>query len=203
MNNIYKDIPNVLKGNVRISSVTITTATVASLSISSMTVSSFTATNATITTNLTIPNGITNTDAAAFGQLAVFQIKMASTTTPTATTATTYQNTGLSGYITPSSSAHRILIMVTGSAQCTNINADGLYARIFNGSTGLNTDPQSDVAGGGTATGVRIPAGYNWIDSPASTSTQNYLFKIRTTGGACTASFVNTGTGVMIMEEIL
>lgn len=184
VNNICDNILNPIINNE-----TVQSETVKSLTVSSMTVSSFTATNGTFTAKLTVPNGSSATDAAAFGQLHLMQIPVYCVATSVfTTTSTSYQTSNLSCTITPASSVSHVLVMT--HIVC-NGAAGGSDVSIFRGSTDL---------GSGSANGFeflgnnqRFPMAAFVLDSPNTTSATTYSVKIKNDSGASTSSAGITG----------
>ncbi len=189
LDNVYHDIQYPV-----ISSGKATKFNAALLTVSTMTVSSATITNLSVT-NLA---GIT------VGKIK--QMVKATTTSPTATTSSTYQNTGLTANITPSSSSSLILIIAScGSLRNTNpatTNATLTLAR--GGSNLVGANGILSVGTSALATGIDMPTTFAYVDSPASTSSLTYTVQVRSSDNVNSVSFnVQSETASIVLLEVL
>ena len=141
----------------------------------------------------------------------MLQVVQASTATAVTFATTTYQDTGLSGTITPTSATSKILVLVNQQVYILAGSGGSLSAtiKLLRGSTDIY-QPQSNKQGFGL---TNAPAGrydlqlmypITYLDSPASTSATTYKLQ-----GAClnTSTQVNfqqdnTGTSVITLIEI-
>lgn len=152
-----------------------------------------------------LADGTTATDAAAFGQIFYgFQAPVQSTnTTAFTTTSNAYQTTNCTATITPTSSAHRIKITVSGPIRNAAAAGAGVSAflTLANGTTSLASTANGFQQMGSLAT--VIPASINYIDSPATTSAVTYNVRIKNDDNTTTVGFGNGFETVMILEEIV
>jgi hypothetical protein len=135
-----------------------------------------------LTADSTAATGLKWADAAGGGK--VLQVVTATLVTTASTTSTTFTDTGLSASITPAATSSRILVIATICAGVTG-SASSNYS-LFRDTTNLltptspsNRNPSfmqypGDISG---STYFMIPATYNFVDSPSSTSSLTY--KIR------------------------
>ncbi len=189
MVNIYQNIQNPIIVNGKAESMTMTTGTITGIVASSITVNS----------KITVPNGSASTDAAAYGQIKYFQAVQATYTGSFTTTNSAYQATGFTVSITPSSASHRIKIIVNNILQISSTNQAGVTI-YRNGSdilSGTVWGFERLNSAGGT---IETTTGYEYIDSPATTSAVTYELRLRASGG--TAQIGDT-TICLIAEEIL
>jgi hypothetical protein len=106
----------------------------------------------------------------------VLQVVMGTTTTPVTTSSGTYQNTGLTATITPSSSSSKVLVLINQNG-CTKSAANantGISIRALRGTSSLGY-----LADGGLKTGTALLVqscsfGLSYLDSPATTSATVY-----------------------------
>lgn len=146
-----------------------------------------------------LANGTASTDAAAFGQIKVFQTIMGTLSGSFSTTNNTFTNTGLSVSITPTSASSKILIMVSG-AILQGTNTVDAYLTIARSTTNLGGT--NGFATAGSSTGY-FPVSMHYLDSPATTSSTTYNVQLRslTNGTAVNFNFSNA-TAVIIAQEV-
>lgn len=151
-----------------------------------------------------LANGTASTDAAAFGQIYTgFQALVQGTSTSSAnTTNTTFTATNLSASITPTSSAHRIKITVSGTLEQTT-NAKIGYATLTRAGSNILGANGFAALDSTLAGDTFAPAATSYIDSPASTSSLTYSVQIRTTSGGQVFWGDAGETQIMILEEIV
>jgi len=184
-----------------ISQASISTATITSLTASSLTVSTITAvssatvTNLTIRNNLTVPNGVNSTDAAAYGQFAVFQSSCAMSNTETDTSAVSYSSaTNQLVTITPSATSHHILFWGHLLVQNPD-NATICFFTIKRGSTdisGLSKGFGFAYVSGGVVS-ANVP--FAGVDSPNTTSATTYQVYVQSNNAGHSCAF-GTATAI-------
>jgi len=135
----------------------------------------------------------------------VLQVVMGQTTTPVTTSSGTYQNTGLTATITPSSSSSKVLVLINQNG-CTKSAANantGISIRALRGASSLGY-----LADGGLKTGTTLLVqscsfGLSYLDSPATTSATVYKTEFFE-GNALSSVSVqgNYETSTMILLEI-
>jgi hypothetical protein len=114
----------------------------------------------------------------------VLQVVYASYSTSTATTSTTYSDSGLSATITPSAATSKVLVL-TAQTLSMDRSAGGLYSKLklLRGTTDIltvgNTSFGMEVyATGTTALDIRSTQPVNYLDSPNTTSATTYKTQI-------------------------
>lgn len=119
----------------------------------------------------------------------VIQVVQASTTTRVQITTSTYTDTNLTASITPSSSSSKILVLISqniGTYNSSNAGTAG-NLRIVRDSTTVFTSENAIniVAGLGSASELRVAGQYcfNYLDSPATTSSVTYKTQVNLSGG--------------------
>ena len=112
------------------------------------------------------------------GTGAVLQVVTATYGTYTASTTTTFVDTGLTASITPTSASNKILVFAQMNG-ITKINNTGIEIRLLRGATTI-ANFGGLIAYTGTSLDNRIGgAGLNYLDSPNTTSSVTYktMFK--------------------------
>ena len=107
----------------------------------------------------------------------VLQVVSATYSTITSTSTTTYADSGLTVSITPSSATSKVLVLVS----INGVNKSGvdccLNARLNRDATSISNITGLAAYTGTTATGTGSAA-FNYLDSPASTSSTTYKVQI-------------------------
>ena len=163
---------------------------------------------------ITIPSGATLTNngtATGFGKIG--QVVQAETTTQTQIQTIAYGDTTLTGSITPSSATSKILVdvrgfyMIDASVSSSGRNANHRLIRTVSGSdTTLQTDEHtlSMASSGTTDIGYIFQIGYQYLDSPSTTSACSYKIQISVDNTNYRANFPHDGNKATItMLEIL
>lgn len=148
----------------------------------------------------TASRGIT---AASMPVGSVIQVVNANYTTLFSTSSTSFQATGLTASITPSSSTSKILILVTQELYQNTANASGILT-IYRGSTsGTNLGNSSFGFASNYAGSSVIATGLSaiYLDSPATTASTTYITATRTESGSVVTS-ANSQVATMILMEI-
>ena len=129
----------------------------------------------------------------------VLQVVSATTTTQTTITSdTTYTDTTITATITPTSASSKVLILISGPTRMARTAANNGYSiRIMRDSTAIQTwNSHEYVNQNGVTQYVQfqIPAGQNYMDSPATTSAITYKLQAITT-------FLSSGGSVMFQPD--
>ena len=107
----------------------------------------------------------------------VLQVVSATYSTTTSTSTTSYADSGLTVSITPSSATSKVLVLVS----INGVNKSGvdccLNARLNRDATSISNITGLAAYTGTTATGTGSAA-FNYLDSPASTSSTTYKVQI-------------------------
>jgi hypothetical protein len=135
--------------------------------------------------------------SAALPEGSVLQVVNATYSTAASTTSGTFQDTGLSATITPSSSSSKILVIwaVNGCYSTTGIGIETNLVRtstqiVYTENIGARCSPPSGLPDTGSGT-----SGGTYLDSPATTSATTYKCQFRPRDGSSTVTVQFTGTG--------
>jgi hypothetical protein len=138
-------------------------------------------------------NSDTDMDFVWGGGGKMLQVVFASYSTETSSSTTTYADTGLTATITPSSTSSKVLVFVnTNGATTDTVTNQGIKLKLVRTSTDLAviTDLSNKMAGAATAVqGESI--GFNWLDSPSSTSALTYKTQYARLAGSGTVTLQN------------
>jgi hypothetical protein len=129
---------------------------------------------------------LTNCTGITLPAGSVLQVVSTTLATTMTTTSTSYVDTGVTATITPTSATSKILVIVNIVSSCTS--AQGF--KLLRGATALSLSTAGSSINGTfgafvSNTNVCISSGFNYLDSPATTSAT--IYKIQT--------IVDTGTG--------
>lgn len=159
---------------------------------------------------LTVSGGVPAWAAPAGGGK-VLQVVYSATSTLVTTASTTFQNTGLTATITPSSATSKVLVLVT-QAMCgkgtTGVTDGGMRLKLFRGATEILSLGDGIGYDGTTALNDSEFASCVYLDSPATTSATEYKTQFRTNNATTTVVTQNyqvnsgTGTSTIILMEI-
>jgi hypothetical protein len=135
----------------------------------------------------------------------VIQMVVATTTTQTLTTSTTYVDTTLSASITPTSASSDIYVLLTGHVRPRRTSATNSgwgYMNIVRDSTQIaETASRIDVPGTGTVQ-QQSPAAVSILDSPATTSAITYKVQIKSSSPAETVFSGQSFTSTITLIEV-
>ena len=145
-------------------------------------------------------------ESTAIGAGSVLQVVSNTFSTATTTTSTSYQASGLTLSITPTSATSKILITGAVPYDVYGGTSNQATLTLYKGATNLMTNGFAIIASGGSS---EIQAGsmaVNFLDSPATTSSTTYTIYFRvssTASGTPTARiFVDNYTGTLTAMEI-
>ena len=150
---------------------------------------------AQLTGTQTIPRGTLPTGS-------VLQVVQGSTTTiGTSTNNSTWVSTSLSASITPISSASKILVLGQHGSVRTSGAANGVSIRILRNSTSI-AQPVSELLYNNT--GIDVIAPFQYLDSPATTSSTTYSteFKLLTSSSSTAQINANSVPAYITLMEI-
>jgi hypothetical protein len=140
--------------------------------------------------------------ATAGGGGKVLQVVQVATSTNITTTSTSYQDTGLTVSITPSSATSKVLILATGNwnKEAGNSNTYPQF-QLIRGATSIST-----VDGPGFTGASNVQHGFlaiNYLDTPATTSATTYKVQFKSSVSGQTVGVFNpTSTGTILALEI-
>lgn len=154
-----------------------------------------------------LANGTSSTDAAAFGQIKYIQApQQGQKATSFSTTSSTYQATGLSATITPTSASNRIKISVSvPTLDSADASAAWAYLTVKRDSTDLSSGGNGFAQNAaGSAIQMLCPASFVYIDSPATTSAVTYQVYLKNDNNV-TSVRINalSGSCVILLEEVV
>jgi len=136
----------------------------------------------------------------------ILQVVNATYATSTTTTSTTYQASGLTASITPTSSSNKILIAASVPYDTFGGTSNQATLTLYRGATNLMTNGYSIIGGAGALNIQAGSSGLSWLDSPATTSSTTYTIYFRaapTSSGSATARiFVDGYVGSIVLMEI-
>jgi hypothetical protein len=155
---------------------------------------------------LTVSGGVP-TWASPAGGGKVLQVVQGQTNTTVNNSSASMATTGLSASITPSSTSSKVLMFVTmnGMAKRTGNTAAGVNIAIKRNGSFLNNPATSqNWAQGNFRTDSSLynrgSASVNYLDSPASTSSQSYEIFFEDITGTCEAQAGNSASVIILME---
>ena len=150
-------------------------------------------------TGITYPVATATGSATQASAGRVLQVVQTSTATVTSTTTSTYVDTALTGSITPSSSASKILVTVYCGQIVKTANDCQMNLQILRGSTGIFL--AAGLNNNGATANASNPT-LVYLDSPATTSSTTYKVQISDRDNQGTVSFNVNGTATMTLMEI-
>lgn len=134
----------------------------------------------------------------------VLQVVTASYSTQTATTSTSYVDTGLSASITPSATTSKVLVMYSVNLMRNNgsdVDSQS-FLTIDRGGTKLGGDIAVENYNQGTNSQLINPFSWNYLDSPSSTSSLTYKVQMKSNQSSITTT-AQTGSRpsqIILME---
>jgi len=158
---------------------------------------------------ITFPDSsVQNTSAIVSGYVpyanlpagSVLQVVTATNTTTDTTSSGTFVATSLAGSITPKFSTSKILIIVSGTFDNNASGGAGSWS-IYRGATQLGSASYGSGLFWGQSTRMQGPVAFNYLDSPATTSSTTYTIYQRVTGGS-SINFGAGNTNVITLLEI-
>jgi hypothetical protein len=139
--------------------------------------------------------------AAPAGGGKVLQVVQATYSTSFGTTSTSYQDTGLSGSITPSAATSKIMVIATTPMKINGSAGDDLQGsmQLVRTSTSiLNYENNFSIYLG--AAQWKFPLSMMYLDSPSTTSATTYKTQIKSQGKTITAQEGNSTSVLMLIE---
>lgn len=123
---------------------------------------------------LTLPaNTGTILTTASSGLGKVLQVVNVTYSTYSTTTSTTFQDSGLTASITPTSATSKILVLVTCFVGKTDSDT-GVNLRLLRNSTEISLFVDGAAQNDSSTRNLNIGVGHNYLDSPATTSSTTY-----------------------------
>jgi hypothetical protein len=119
-------------------------------------------------------------------------VQGAYTTTGVTTSSTSYVDTGLTASITPTSSSSNILVIVQSAFFCATgggSNNPAMFGNLVRGSTQLQENFFQGYDQGGSGVEFTATVVFNFLDSPATTSSTTYKTQVKRTGNGSELRF--------------
>ena len=140
---------------------------------------------------------LTKVSTTMFGTGSVLQVVQANLSSTFSTTSSSYQDTGLSASITPSSSSSKILVVLSAHGGQSNSGRSALY-NLVRTSTIIR---EGDNLQAGT-TFSNMPLVLYELDSPSTTSSVTYKSQIKTDGLGTMTMYAsgNQKSSIILME---
>jgi hypothetical protein len=107
------------------------------------------------------------------------QVVQATTTSQTSTTSSSYVTTAITGSITPQSTTSKILVLVSSNFYNGTVNANNTFS-LYRGSSPA---PSADIMHTYCGSAVEGTINFNYLDSPATTSSTTYTVYFKTSTG--------------------
>ena len=136
---------------------------------------------------VTFPNSTVQASAGS-----ILQVIQATSTGSAATTSGTFISTGFSASITPKFSTSKILVLHTTTLNNQSGTGQGAINLARNGTVLGSAGGLASVYALGT--NVVASVGFNYLDSPATTSSTTYTIYFSSVGSGANITF-NSGTG--------
>jgi hypothetical protein len=164
------------------------------------------ATTDTLTNKSIVASQLTGTIAGArMPAGSVLQVVNATSNAGTTSSSTTYADTGLTVSITPTSSTSKILVFVSINGGYKAGSDCALCTRLVRDSTAIsNIDGMTLYTGSTAAAGGTVS--FNYLDSPATTSSTTYKVQMASSNAGRTVqinnyiSFVGSVSAITVME---
>ena len=163
------------------------------------------------TPNLGTPSALVLTNATALPKVAlptgsVLQVVFGSYNSRLANSTTTYNDTNLTATITPLYATSKILV-IGSQADCYKdaaSNQQSIYLALFRNGTQIYQFSDRGLYSGPSAQEAMATFGFNWLDSPATTSALTYktMFKAFTTTGLVSVQQQGSSSSTITLMEI-
>jgi len=155
---------------------------------------------------LTVAGGVPSWATPAGGGGKVLQVVNGITTTSTTITSTSYVDTGITATITPSAATSKILVLIT--AYVLNTGASVAYlgagAQLLRGATVLQSNTATSQLETGSANPISLGTqqGFNYYDSPSSTSALTYKLQAKVNAGTNVYYQISSAASTITLIEI-
>jgi hypothetical protein len=132
----------------------------------------------------------------------VLQVVNLHFTTQTATSGTSYVDSGITLSITPSSTSSKVFVTVTVGGFEIGPSRLSMYTNLVRGSTQI-FQPNGYVGYPGGSTRTFPATSYSFLDSPATTSSTTYKVQFKGAGGSGAVTLnVNASESTITLTEI-
>jgi hypothetical protein len=156
---------------------------------------------------LTVSGGVPSWASPAGGGGKVLQVVNATVTTQATSTSTTFIDTGLTATITPTSSTSKILVMLLQNG-VAKTGDTGCRLKLLRGATDLGQFQASAAYTNSTDWSDIGSVGFNYLDSPATTSATTYKTQFRSANSSNVyvqlfgANSADNATSSIVLMEI-
>lgn len=162
--------------------------------------------DAVVTNGVIDPGAITSLNASALPTGSIVQVVHATYATATTTSSSSYQYSGLEATITPTSASNKIIALFSAEVKMGG-NGRPSTITMFRGTVASGTDLAPASFGLGyaysTTSVLAVTVGFNYIDSPATTSATTYQIGFKDYDGAAnTTIFMDGVPGSLILMEV-
>jgi hypothetical protein len=143
--------------------------------------------------------------AAVAGGGKVLQVVSATTSTPAASSTTSYIDTGLTATITPSSATSKVLVLVAqnGCAKTATNAGSGILLNLYRGATDLGYIGAGSLFNNVAQRLDSMNLSTNYLDTPATTSATTYKTQFRNRVAASQVGVQDGGeVSTIILMEI-
>jgi len=132
----------------------------------------------------------------------VLQVVQGSTATSTSTTSTTPVTSTLTASITPKSATSKIFVLVNFGQVGTNGSAAGLLFYLYKNGSSIAHLSQNVLYNNGTFTLNLGPASFQYLDSPATTSSTTYTMFFASPNGTSVVTQRDSIVSYITLMEI-
>jgi hypothetical protein len=152
---------------------------------------------ASLTGTQTIPRGTLPTGS-------VLQVVNGASSSQISTTSTSFITTGLTASITPTSATSKILIVVgLGDVSSENQTSNGVTIRLLRGASQIGANFSQQWCYNPTNVHSINSGSFNYLDSPATTSSTTYTVQFKAQGAGPTVAVMRDSTqGSITLMEI-
>jgi hypothetical protein len=152
-------------------------------------------------------NKLAASTSTQIGKRKILQVVSSSNTTGISTTSTAFVNTNVTATITPTSATSKILILVDTVLTMAGSSNLQINYTIFRGTiAGTNLGNGASGFGrfyhGGTASQVDNSVAIHYLDSPGTTSAQQYMLAINRGGGTTVGTNPAANRSTMTLIEV-
>jgi hypothetical protein len=155
---------------------------------------------------LSVTGTVSATSFSGGGLGKVLQVVQGSTTSGTNTSSTSYQATGITASITPSSTSSKIYAMVsapTESQTAASVGSNNQLVAIFRGGTEIASTNIGTREANGFSDYVQGGTSLQWLDSPSTTSSVTYTVYVKSNHSSTVIKCPSGGRpGVITLMEI-
>jgi len=148
--------------------------------------------------------GTQNIPKATLPTGSVLQVVNGASSSQISTTSTSFTTTGLTASITPTSATSKVLIVVgLGDVSSENQTSNGVTIRLLRGASQIGANFSQQWCYNPTNVHSINSGSFNYLDSPATTSSTTYTVQFRAQGAGPTVAVMRDSTqGSITLMEI-